>query len=254
MDIRLDSRVAIVTGAARGIGVGIADGLASCGATVYRLDRPGAEWSEAGLTFEADVTRPDQIQAAVAQVVAEHGAVDILVNNAGINGVGDLAEVDLAVADRCFAVNVTGMLAMSQAVIPSMRSKGWGRIINAASFAAIIPAQGNGLYAASKAAVVQLTRVMAGELGPDGITVNSYAPGMIPTAINGFTELPQAEQDRLLDTLTIRRWGSAQEVADLVCFLASDHAGYLTGSLIDISGGKLATQIPARAYQLNRTR
>jgi len=91
--------------------------------------------------------------------------------------------------------------------------------------------------------------VLAGELGPWDITVNAYAPGMIPTAINGFTELPQADQDRLLDTLTLRRWGSAVDVADLICFLSSDLAGYITGSLIDISGGKLATQLPSKAYE-----
>jgi Dehydrogenases with different specificities (related to short-chain alcohol dehydrogenases) len=250
MDIRLDGRVAIVTGAARGIGATIADSLTQSGAIVYPLDRE-APADDAPRFLRADITQPDQIAAAVATVLDEQGRVDILVNNAGINGVGPLADVDLSVAERCFAVNVTGLLAMCQAVIPSMRAQRWGRIINAASFAAIVPAQGNGLYAASKSAVVQLTRVLAGELGPHDITVNSYAPGMIPTAINGFTELPQADQDRLLDTLTLRRWGAAEDVADLVCFLASEHAGYLTGSLIDISGGKLATQIPSLAYRVS---
>lgn len=249
MDIRLDGRVALVTGAARGIGATIAQALEECGATVYRLDRalpPGVAAPERFLT--ADITRPEEVAAAVARVLADHPQVDILVNNAGINAVGELSEVDLALAATCFAVNVTGLLAVCQAVIPGMRRNRWGRIINAASFAAIVPAQGNGLYAASKSAVVQLSRVLAGELGPWDITVNAYAPGMVPTAINGFTELPQPEQDRLLDTLTLRRWGSADDVADLVCFLASEHAGYITGSLIDVSGGKLATQIPSRAY------
>ncbi len=249
MDIDLTGRVAIVTGAARGIGATIGDRLAEAGAILYPLDLAVPDGSPAPERFlRADITEPAEVDAAVRTVLDAEGRIDILVNNAGINAVGPLAEIDLAAASRCLAVNVTGVLAMSQAVIPAMRAARWGRIINAASFAAIVPALGNGVYAASKSAVVQLTRVLAGELGPWDITVNAYAPGMIPTAINGFTELPQAEQDRLLDTLTLRRWGSAVDVADLVCFLSSEHAGYITGSLIDVSGGKLATQIPSNAY------
>jgi 3-oxoacyl-[acyl-carrier protein] reductase len=130
-----------------------------------------------------------------------------------------------------------------------MKAAGRGRIINAASFAAIIPSIGAAAYGASKAAVVQFTRVLAGELGPWNITVNAYAPGMIPTAMNGFAELPDDQQSRLLDTLTLRRWETPDDVADLLCFLASDHAGYITGALVDVSGGKFATQMPQRAYE-----
>jgi 3-oxoacyl-[acyl-carrier protein] reductase len=91
--------------------------------------------------------------------------------------------------------------------------------------------------------------VLAGELGPWNVTVNCYAPGMIPTEMNRFAEAPAAHQQRLLDTLTLRRWGGAQDVANLVCFLASDLAAYITGTLIDVSGGKLATQIPRLAWE-----
>lgn len=129
---------------------------------------------------------------------------------------------------------------------------GLGRIINAASFAAIVPSVGSGAYAAAKAAVVQLTRTLAGELGPWNITVNAYAPGMIPSGINTFAQMEQTDQDRLLNTLTLRRWGSADEVADLIVFLASDAARYITGTLVDVSGGKLATQLPQRAYEIAR--
>jgi 3-oxoacyl-[acyl-carrier protein] reductase len=131
-----------------------------------------------------------------------------------------------------------------------MKAQPSGRIINAASFAAIVPSIGSAAYGASKAAVVQFTRTLAGELGPWDITVNSYAPGMIPTAMNGFADLPRADQDRLLDTLSLRRWGDPADVAALICFLASDAASYITGALIDVSGGKLATQIPGKAYEL----
>jgi 3-oxoacyl-[acyl-carrier protein] reductase len=129
-----------------------------------------------------------------------------------------------------------------------MKAKRSGRIINAASFAAIVPSVGSTAYATAKAAVAHFSRALAGELGPWDITVNAYAPGMIPTAMNGFAELPPAEQAKKLDTLSLRRWGDAQDVANLLCFLASDLAGYITGTLVDVSGGKLATQSPAAAY------
>jgi 3-oxoacyl-[acyl-carrier protein] reductase len=115
-----------------------------------------------------------------------------------------------------------------------------------------VPSVGTAAYAAAKSAVVQLSRTLAGELGPWNITVNAYAPGMITSAMNGFETLDQSAQERLLDTLTLRWWGRAEKVADLVCFLASDAAAYLTRTLVDVSGGKLATQIAQAAYQAVR--
>ena len=117
-------------------------------------------------------------------------------------------------------------------------------------FAAIVPSIGSAAYASSKAAVAHFTRALAGEVGPWNITANAYAPGMIPTTLNHFTELPQERQGRLLDTLTLREWGAKEDIANLVCFLASDAARYITGTLIDISGGKLATQMPRVAYDM----
>ena len=146
-------------------------------------------------------------------------------------------------------VNLKGTFLMCQAVMPVMKRQRSGRIINAASFAAILPITGSAAYAASKAGVHYFTRALAGELGPWNVTVNCYAPGMIPTEINRFRELPAERQRRLLDTLTFRRWGETREVANLICFLASDLAGYITGTMIDVSGGKLATQIPRLAWE-----
>jgi 3-oxoacyl-[acyl-carrier protein] reductase len=145
-------------------------------------------------------------------------------------------------------VNLKGTFLMCQAVVPIMKRQRSGRIINAASFAAILPITGSAAYAASKAGVHYFTRVLAGELGPWNVTVNCYAPGMIPTEINHFLEQPAERQRRLLDTLTLRRWGDARDVANLICFLASDLAGYITGTMVDVSGGKLATQIPRLAW------
>ena len=130
-----------------------------------------------------------------------------------------------------------------------MKLQNWGRIINAASFAAIIPSIGSAAYASSKAGVESLTRVLASEMGPYGVTVNCYSPGMIPTQMNRYADASPERKEQLLDTLTLRRWGSPDDVAKLICFLSSDLAGYITGTMIDISGGKFATQMPWMAHR-----
>ena len=185
----------------------------------------------------------------VQETVDAFGRLDILVNNAGVNATAPIDLLDEASWRRCLDVNVTGVFLASQAVIPVMKRQRWGRIINAASFAAVVPSVAHAAYASSKAAVAHFGRALAGELGPWGITVNSYAPGMIPTALNRFAERSAAEQERLLNTLTIRRWGTTADIGNLVCFLASDQAEYITGQLLDVSGGKLATQVPSVAYE-----
>ncbi|WIE61771.1 SDR family NAD(P)-dependent oxidoreductase [Curtobacterium sp. MCLR17_032] len=271
MHLDLSDRVVVVTGGARGIGRTIAERFRREGAHVVALDlaaalddraadeQPGgpptvpdgahAVGAHALEVLACDVTDPASVRAAVDAVVARHGTVDVLVNNAGINVEGRVADLEWDAWRRCMDVNLGGTFLMSQAVAPVMQRAGRGRIINAASFAAIVPSVGSAAYAASKAAVVQFTRVLASELGPWGITVNAYAPGMVPTAMNGFATMPTADQDRLLDTLSIRRWETPDDVADVLLFLASDLAGYVTGTLLDVSGGKLATQIPSRAYE-----
>ena len=252
MELDLRDRVVVVTGAARGIGAVIAARFAGEGARVVALDLAFTTGQAAdGPAVEqvvCDVTDPDSVQAAVETVVESHGTIDVLVNNAGIVADSTVVETDWATWQKCFDVNTGGTFLMCREVAPHMQRAGRGRILNAASFAAIVPSVGSAAYAASKAAVVQLTRVLASELGPHHITVNAYAPGMVPTSMNGFAELPAERQDRLLDTLSLRRWESPDDVADLLIFLASDQASYITGTLVDVSGGKLATQIPAVAH------
>lgn len=268
MELDLRDKSVIVTGAARGIGAVIAQHFAAEGARVAVFDLAFAELSAPRDSVHSggeknggeqayahpieqvvcDVTDPDSVGTAVGEVARRQGGIDVLINNAGINMVGTVAELGWEQWRTCFDVNVGGVFLMSQAVAEHMKSAGSGRIINAASFAAIVPSVGSAAYAASKSAVVQLTRVLASELGPWDITVNAYAPGMVPTAMNGFAEMPAAAQDRLLDTLSLRRWESPDDVANLLIFLASDQASYITGALLDVSGGKLATQIPAAAY------
>ena len=270
MELDLRDRVVVVTGAARGIGAVIAQRFAAEGAHVVACDlefaaaADGTSGDGAGAGAGAaaggdgtahpvdqvvcDVADPDSVRSAVEEIARHHGTIDVLVNNAGINVEGTLEELDWQRWKACFDVNVGGVFLMSQAVAPLMKAAGRGRILNAASFAAIVPSVGSAAYAASKSAVVQLTRVLASELGPWDVTVNAYAPGMVPTAMNGFAEMPAAAQDRLLDTLSLRRWESPDDVANLLIFLASDQASYITGALLDVSGGKLATQIPSAAH------
>jgi 3-oxoacyl-[acyl-carrier protein] reductase len=259
MEIDLKGKVVIVTGAGRGIGREIAGTLAREGATTVvtdvrqdLLDDVAAEWGRQGWTgrqYLCDVRDAARIRHVVDDVARTLGRIDVLVNNAGVAPTGPVESLSEEAWDLNLDVNLKGTFLMCQAVTPVMKRQRSGRIINAASFAAILPIIGSSAYAASKAGVHYFTRVLAGELGPWNVTVNCYAPGMIPTEINRFVELPPERQRRLLDTLTLRRWGEAREVANLICFLASDLAGYITGTLIDVSGGKLATQIPRLAWE-----
>lgn len=259
LQIDLSGKVGIVTGVGKGIGKEIIltlarEGVKTVGIDVNQddLDQLAQEFKEQGLEgmfFECDVSDSTRISEVVSETVHQYGRIDLLVNNAGVAGNGEVETLAEEVWDYCHDVNLKGIYLMCKAVIPIMKQQQFGRIINSASFAAIIPSIGSAAYASSKAGVKQFSRVLAGELGPWNITVNSYAAGMIPTTLNHFSELPQEQQERLLDSLTLRRWGEKKDIAQLICFLASDLAGYITGTLIDVSGGKYATQFPKAAYE-----
>jgi 3-oxoacyl-[acyl-carrier protein] reductase len=257
MLINLEGQVAIVTGAGRGIGHDIVVRLANEGVITValdvdkdNLDALGTELSGVKSSqFVCDVTNLAGIQEVVGQVTEQYGRIDILVNNAGVSAGGPIEDLSEDAWRFTHDVNLNGTFLMCKAVIPTMKRQRSGRIINASSFAAIVPTVGGTAYGSSKAAVAHFTRALAGELGPYNITANAYAPGMIPTELNHFTERPPQEQQRLLDMLTLREWGSTEDIANLICFLSSDQARYITGTLIDISGGKLATQVPQVAYE-----
>ncbi|HLS03487.1 MAG TPA: SDR family NAD(P)-dependent oxidoreductase [Actinomycetales bacterium] len=259
MEINLSDKLVIVTGGGRGIGREIVLTLAEEGATVVTtdinaadLDSLGAELDKRGAShreFVCDVTNSGQIGETITAINEEFGRIDVLVNNAGIVAKSSIAEMSEDTWDALHDVNLKGTFLMCQAVLPTMKKQRAGRIINAASFAAKVPIYGEAGYAASKIAVAHFTQALAGEVGPWNITANCYAPGMIPTEMNQFAAKSPVEQNQLLDTLSLRRWGDARDIAHLICYLASDFASYITGTLIDISGGKLATQVPRLAYE-----
>ena len=258
MNIDLKDKVAIVTGAAGGIGRDIALRLASEGVITIVTDIKETALKEMGELFDTqgyrgkrflcDVRESAQIRGVIDDIVSSYGKIDILVNNAGVAAGGPVDRMSEEAWNTTLDVNLKGTFLMCKAVAPVMKKQRSGRIINAASFAAIIPRIGTAAYAASKAGVVYFTRVLAGELGPWNITVNCYAPGMISTDMVRYDELPAENRQRLMDTLTIRKWGRGEDIAHLICFLSSDFAGYITGALIDISGGKLTTQLPSESY------
>ncbi len=246
--MRLKGRVAIVTGAARGIGRGIALALAREGAAVAALDLQlsllddlvGHVRRQGGqvLPLAVDVTRKVQIEQAVAWVVAEWGRVDILVNNAGIYEVLPIEAISEEQWDRVLAVNLKGAFLCCQAVIPAMKQQANGRIVSIASSAGKSGGTLAGAhYSVSKAGIICLTKQLARELGPYGITANAVAPGRIDTPMIRLASDEENEAFRLRTPLG--RLGTPEDVAGAVVFLASDEASFITGEIVDVNGGLL---------------
>jgi NAD(P)-dependent dehydrogenase (short-subunit alcohol dehydrogenase family) len=252
----LAGRVALVTGGSRGIGRAVAAAFLRAGCRVAILSR-NPETLEAGrralaeggevLAVRADVSAQDEMRAAVGEVASRLGPVDILVNNAAVASHHGLMTLTQAHWDEVMAVNVRGVLFGCQAVAPEMMRRRWGRIINASSYAAGHSTINRGLYAATKAAVVSLTKTWAGELAPYGITVNAYAPGPIATEMS--LSDPDISLDEAARYLALQRVGTPDEVAEVVAFLASERAAFLTGVVVDISGGKYVVQDPWNAWK-----
>lgn len=246
--MRLQNRTALVTGAGQGIGQAIALALARHGARValcdinaQRLDMVLAEIQSIGgsaLTCPMDVTSKDQIQKVVQQVLNLWGAIDILVNNAGIYEVLPFEEITEAQWDRMLSVNLKGAFLCCQAVVPHMKQRGRGTIINIASSAGKTGATLAGAhYSVSKAGVICLTKQLARELGPYGITANAVAPGRIDTPM--IHTVPEDQNEMFRQRTPLGRLGTPDDVANAVLFLASDEASFITGEILDVNGGLL---------------
>jgi NAD(P)-dependent dehydrogenase (short-subunit alcohol dehydrogenase family) len=249
MRCELTGTVSLVTGAARGIGKAIADRLAANGSTVYYTDRDTDEVRAAagarGRSLRLDVTSPDDIAAAVHQVEAEAGRIDILVNNAGVNTIANRVTVDQfprSEWDRILAVDLTGVYEVSRALSQVMRRQRSGRIINIASIAGLVPLRLQCAFVAAKAGVVNLTKAMALELGPDGILVNGIAPGSTLTdgtrqLFYGDDGLFRQSVQRMLDHVALGRPAEVDEIAVAALFLADPENSYMTGHVLVVDGG-----------------
>ena len=241
-------RVALVTGAARGLGRAVGAALLESGMRValLDLDREGAaaaalELDPAGertLALGADVSDPAQIDAALAALGAAWRSPDVLVNNAGRTVARSIWEIDVNEWDEVMATNLRSCLLFSQRCAPAMRDAGWGRIVNMASLAGQMGGLVAGAhYAASKAGIIVLTKVLARELANDGVTVNAVAPAAIRTP--AMDSMDPSGAAALEATIPVGRVGTAEEVAGLVAYLCSPSAGFVTGATLDINGGVL---------------
>ena len=249
MEKEFEGKVAIITGGGQGMGRSVAQKLGLEGANVIvndknleALSKVVNDLTSSGVSAVAapgDVTKKDDVDAIVATALDEFGTVDILVNNAGILFRTPLLDMEEEEWDLVINVNMKGTYLFSRAVIPHMRKAGWGRIVNFSSTAGkAVSTLGGPHYTAAKAGILGLTRAVAKEVAPMGITVNAVCPGLVDTEMVQ-ENVSNQQLTRYIDSFPIPRICDPSEVAELVAFLASDRAAYITGASLDINGGDL---------------
>jgi 3-oxoacyl-[acyl-carrier protein] reductase len=239
---RLDGRTALVTGASQGIGEAIARRLVAQGARVVaaarneqKLQALAAELGEGCLPFALDVSRTAEIAERIKALPDAFSAIDILVNNAGITQDNLLARMTQEQWDDVLRTNLTGAFALSRELVRGMMRKRWGRVISVGSVVGLMGNPGQANYAAAKAGLIGFSKALAKELGSRNITVNVVAPGYIETAMTAA--LPDDVKKGLLDAVALRRLGQVEDIAAAVVYLASEEAGYVTGHVLNVSGG-----------------
>jgi 2-hydroxycyclohexanecarboxyl-CoA dehydrogenase len=243
-------KVALVTGAATGIGAAICRRLARDGIAIGVLDiliddartvadQIGGAGGKA-IPLQADITDREQVKAAVAKLRDAFGAITVLVNNAGITGMVPFEDLTDAQWDRMFEVNTKGTFIVTQLVVPDMKAAGWGRIVNISSSSAQSGAPLMAHYSASKGAVIALTKTLARELGPLGITCNNIPPRFVMNTVMSEKHFDDSHKSReeWIKAGPIRRQGEPEDIAGACAWLVSDEAGYVTGQTIGVNGGR----------------
>jgi NAD(P)-dependent dehydrogenase (short-subunit alcohol dehydrogenase family) len=240
----LQDRIALVTGASRGLGKAIALELAKEGAALALIGRDNAALKETAIEagaaariFLVDVSQESQVQTLKEQIQSEFGRVDILINNAGMMLRKALLECTLEEWRHVIETNLTSAFLMCRSFAPMMRGRGYGRIINIASTLSHVALPGRSAYAASKAGLLGLTRTLALELAPDNITVVSISPGPFATELAAPLAKDPVLNAQILSRVPLRRWGDPKDIGKLAQFLCSEGASYITGTDILIDGG-----------------
>ncbi len=243
----LEGKVSLVTGASRGIGKAIALKLSSLGSKIA-INHIAAEKTNAdslvqtvvgqggeAMAVEADIRNSEAVKNMVQQVIDRWGKIDILVNNAGITRDNLLIRMSDEAWDDVLNTNLRGAYLCTKFALRPMMKQKWGRIISMSSISGLMGTAGQGNYSASKAGLIGFTKSVSREIGSLNITVNAIAPGFIMTEMT--EKLPQERKDAILAMVSLKRFGAPEEVAELIAFLASERAGYITGQVIGIDGG-----------------
>lgn len=244
--MELTERVAIVTGGGRGIGRAIALKLAEAGATVIINDVGDSEPAEGvaeeirkmgreSLVVLADVSQSTEVASLVSNTVEKYGKIDILVNNAGITRDQLIVRMSDDDWDKVLGINLKGVFVCSKAVLRPMMKQRWGRIISISSIVGLIGNPGQANYASAKAGIIGLTRTIAKEVASRGITANAIAPGFIDTPMT--QQLPEERKQELMNQVPLGFLGTPRDVAEVVAFLASEEARYITGQVVTVDGG-----------------